>query len=1326
MKKSKRTGLFLAAVGSAAGVGAQGVSESDRPSPLGSPLGAPNAARLGVSASFDGWFPGALEPDPDVSYALGGTAQVSYAALPFVEALGRAGVYSMTLASNESMLYIGGSAGLGFVARLFERISVGVSGHAGLGKVTYDERSVGLYELGARLEASFRLSAAMTLGISAGYERLANPNTGPFLDAVSAGIRLKLSPEETSRDRVNLVFQKVQTQAIFPVFRSWYDSEPLGSVTIRNDEDGPIDNVRVSFFAPEYMGGPRLCTTVERLERGQSVTVPLYAVFDERVLTLTENGATSAEISAEYSFLGSKREAREGLALSLHHRNAMSWEDDRRAAAFVSPTDPAALWFSRYASSVVRDRMRSELPPNLQYALGIFESLKLYGLNYVIDPNSAYIEMSANEAVIDYLQYPSQTLMYRGGDCDDLSILYCSLLESSGIPTAFITIPGHIYMAFDLGLSEAEAREKFFDPGLLLFRDGRAWAPIEITMVKEGFVKAWRVGAKQWIDNSRVGSAAFFAMKDNWLKYKPSGLQDAAARFALPDEAKAMAAFDAGVDRFVSREMEPIVAEYEKKLAGKREPEVLNEYGMAMAKVGMLDPAWERFAEASKAGYAWAWNNLASIAYVRKDYELAYSYYEWTTTLLPGDPVAVLGMARCAYELDRYSESAILYEGLRAEAPALAVRYGYLASAYGGSGRAWSMADRLAGSVWSKPGLSFELPAEAAAPVTPAVAIAPPPPVAATIAPVEVPAPIASEVSSTVSSDVARGSAVIAAPEAEPEPLDIALLEPERGTAVVAAPEPAPEAAPEPAVMEALPELETEQAVVAAPEPAPESAQELTQEPAKDLAKEPALVEAPAPVAVPAPEAKPRPTSTVEALAAVKATVATPKSSAPVAPPSVIEKPPEDVEIASKAAEAADAATIVPPPVAIALPSATISTPTRTEPIERPAAIAAPNPTLDPVATPSPVTTPVAATEPITEAPSAEDAEREAIEAARAAARALAAASKSFATAAPTGPIAAVVEPTAELAQEAPVETVPEAVAPIAAVVSPELKPEVAPSIAKAEPQASAPIAPPPPPVAEERTRTPKPRFAPASSYTPTVDRGGAPALGKRLPEGADASGYVPAVPAVPAVPTVPATLASVPVAPPIDLTSSLTRVANGSWERTESKASMSDPKAMYAKLVVATPGLSGPAAYEFKARAAGSGWVGFGMHLHGRGDWRLSGYGGGDSILVWVTSDPKTYGDAAPRLQVYRSKGDVAMPMLASVKLPGSAFELRDYRIEYDPASGLLVVLVDGERSLEVAGLTNPAPSDFAALRALDLAEFSDVRITPLNASPKASEKTP
>ncbi len=1233
MRKSRQRGLVFIAIGAGAlsGAAAQGLPISGAAAPTVDPASPSTAARFGISSSVDGWFPKALDPSTAISYVIGGTAQASYAPLPFIEALARFGAYSIQLDSNTSLLYAGGSAGIGYIARLFERMSVEVTGFAGLGKVPdYNNQSFGLYELGARLETSFRLSAAMTLGISAGYEKLANPNTGSFLDAITAGLRLKLAPAEMSRDRANIAFQKVQTSSIFPVFRSWYDTSPLGTVTIRNNEDGPIDNVRVSFNAPEYMGGPRLCQVIPRIERGASMTVPLYAIFDERVLSLTENSATSAEIDVEYSFLGSRRSARQGLSLSLHHRNAMSWEDDRRAAAFVSPTDPGTLWFARYSTSIVRDRLRSELPPNLQYALGIFEALKLYGINYVIDPTSSYIEMSENAAVVDYLQYPSQTLMYRGGDCDDLSILFCSMLESTGIATAFITIPGHIFMAYDMGMSEAEAREKFFDPGLLIFRDGHAWAPVEITMVKDGFVKAWRVGAKEWIDNDRAGTASFYPMHEAWQRYKPSGLQDVAARFAMPDEATTMKAFDAGVDRFVSREMEPVIAQYEKKLATAKTPETLNEYGMALARVGLFDSAWERFAEAAKSGYAWSWNNLANIAFVRKDYQLAYSYYEWTTTLLPGDPVAVLGMARCAYELDRYSEAQILYSGLKIEAPTLAERFGYLESAYGGIGRAWSMADRLAGSIWSRPGLSFLPPAPA---TSPAIALAPPP--AAAPAPASTPAPAADIVAAPVTvqaAPVEPAAEIVTAP-APPEPEQ------------VAAPVPAETAPLEPTAAIVFAPAEAAPEQVAVPVPVP--AQAAPVEPAAEAVASPEPTAAT--VATPA-QAAPAPSATVLALATAKAQSSRaseleskPKPVATLAPPAVVEKPPEDVEIAAKVAES----TMVAPPPA----PARIQVPPAVT-IETPAPAAIPVPAVAPIPAPASETTPSAIEPP----PAIEPAP---------------------VTAPAAVEPAAVVQPPVE---EPAVTEAPAGIAPT---------PAVAPEPVAQEPAAA---------VAE-----PAPVAAPAAvELAPVVQP--------------------PAAPVEVAAPTAVAPMAI----STIDLSGPLVSVASGSWKRTTRTASMIDPKALYAKLVVATPGLAGPNSYEFKARSAGSDWAGFGLHLHGRGTWKLTGYGGGDSILVWITSDPKAYGDAAPRLQIYRSTGEVAMRLVASTRIDGSAFELRDYRVAYDPDAGTLAVFVDGKPVLRTPGLKNPAPIDYAVLRALDLAEFSDLSIIPVSPGGPTAETTP
>jgi len=491
---------------------------------------------------------------------------------------------------------------------------------------------------------------------------------------------------------------------------------------------------------------------------------------------------------------------------------------------------------------------------------------------------------------------------------------------------------------------------------------------------------------------------------------------------------------------------------------------------------------------------------------------------------------------------------------------------------------------------------------------------------------------------------------------------------------------------------------------------------------------EPVVEQTPEPVK----EAKPQGSASIQAVAVAKALAreakpvettarpstspaAAPAPSAAIAPPAVVDKPPEDREISAKAAEAA----VVAPPAVVERPpedreiaakaaEATIVTPpTETAPALEPIAAAPAPVVIAPPAETARVQEPVAvAPKPVVVAPPTETARAQ---------EPVAAAPKPIVVAPPaetapaidwrqpaTTPAATAAEEASGLAQEGgPTHYPTPSQRPVV-----DLDHEAPLAVGPAEPTTAQ---------AKSGAEPSRPAYAPAARFAPTVETHAAPAFGKRLPGDADASGYE----------RLPVS-AEPPRARTIDLRAPGIRVGSGTWVRGESRAAMTDPKAYYAKLVVPTPGLSGATAYEFKARATGSGWVGFGLHVHGRGAWRLTGYGGGDSLLVWVTSDPKAYGDAAPRLQVYRSRGEVAMDLLAEARLAGSAFEDAAYRVEYDPAAGSVRVYMNGSLALTASGIANPAPFEYAALRALDTAEFSDLTIQDASTGAAPTEKTP
>ena len=255
--------------------------------------------------------------------------------------------------------------------------------------------------------------------------------------------------------------------------------------------------------------------------------------------------------------MGLKRTQTIALEVPVYGRNNMSWDDDRRAAVFVSSKDPAAMQFAKYTASIVRDNLRIDVPVNIQYALGIFQTLNEFGINYVVDPSSAF-EDNVGTSSIDFLQFPYQTLMYRGGDCDDLSILVCSLFEAVGIRTAFITVPGHIFMAFDAGITPELAKSTFRNISEYIIVDDEVWVPLEITLSDEGFYRACRYGAREWNNANANGTAALYKMSDSWKIYQPISVPGASVYFNMPDSKDIQLAFNTEIDQWSRGELKTL------------------------------------------------------------------------------------------------------------------------------------------------------------------------------------------------------------------------------------------------------------------------------------------------------------------------------------------------------------------------------------------------------------------------------------------------------------------------------------------------------------------------------------------------------------------------------------------------------------------------------------------------------------------------------------------------------------------------------------------------------------------------------------------------
>lgn len=430
------------------------------------------------------------------------------------------------------------------------------------------------------------------------------------------------------------------------------------------------------------MDAPKDCFLVERLDPGSSVQVPLFALFNDSILGITEATKVSGQVIVE---CGGIEESRSTTVL-VNDRSALTWSDDRMAAAFVSSKDPWVLDLTGNIMASVMSERNPELAGNFQTAMAIHEGLKAYGISYMLSPNRPFAQDVVDTAAVDSLKFPRQTLGFRAGDCADLSVLYASCFEAAGIETAFVTVPAHIFMAADLGLTPSQAAARGMNLNDFIVRGDKVWIPIETTMRRAGFGDAWRKASAQWRDASEADLAAVYPIHEAWALYSPVGLPADGSTIVLPPSADVIRSFKTELTAAVNAELAARLALLGPAPArGPSFARGTNARGVLYAKYGLYQEALRLFGESAQAGSVSALVNLGNISMLQSDAEAAYGYYRQAAKELPRNARLQANLAKAAASLGKSDESAAALDELRKLDPELADQYTRIAAAAAGS-----------------------------------------------------------------------------------------------------------------------------------------------------------------------------------------------------------------------------------------------------------------------------------------------------------------------------------------------------------------------------------------------------------------------------------------------------------------------------------------------------------------------------------------------------------------------------------------------------------------------------------------------------------------
>ena len=522
------------------------------------------------------------------------------------------------------------------LSRLFTRIDATL----GLYKPSLDRQigPAGLYwRVGG--EAGFRFTPSFLIAANAGWRQYEDSRAGytPSSSGLSAGVTAQITIEvgagSASSGAEGVL---VQSDPVYPAFLQLYQTNSIGNVIVHNKENAEIRNVRLSFRAAPYTSSEFFCGQAALIPRGREVELPLLADFSPAILRFTDNSRILGELVIRYNFLGQEREAVSAVTLAAYNRNTVSSDDIAALAAFVSPTSPETLEFSKYVVGLARARQRTGHNQNMQFAIWLFEGLRSSGIRIG--------ETHNNEKEV---QFPAETLAFGRGSSCDLALLFAATLESVGISSAFIKVGTDYIVAVDLSIGEAAAETLFSSSDRILSIDGEIWLPVAMSSFNDDFMASWTravVTLTQAFD--RGESVDFITTKEAWAAYPPAPLPALGERVTRSNSETIVAEADRALDQYINQEIMPLVWKVEAQIAETPTAALYNRLGILLARSARIDEAKINYERAADMGSIPAMTNRGGLALTERDYDAAEYWFNRALALDSGNSTALRGLER--------------------------------------------------------------------------------------------------------------------------------------------------------------------------------------------------------------------------------------------------------------------------------------------------------------------------------------------------------------------------------------------------------------------------------------------------------------------------------------------------------------------------------------------------------------------------------------------------------------------------------------------------------------------------------------------------------
>lgn len=531
----------------------------------------------------------------------------------------------------------------------FSRLSTSVGLGAGVVNIASGSDSLASVWYKVYGDIGFRITPEWTVGFNASVYDFQNETWfgKPSCAGVTAGVSVQFR-FDTVKNAGQIEGYVKQEESVFPLFYTVYQNVPVGTITLVNNETAEIRDVVVKFRAQNYSASELECGRIKSLKKHKSVELDLYADFNDNILQFSEQGKIPGELVIEYNLLGKPRETVVSVIIPVYNRNQVRWTDNEVIASYISAKNQEVLEFSKYVVGIARNNLRTGLNRNMQFAMYLFEGLRLGGISCIEDAETPYRLYHTDPSLLDYIQYPFQTMLYKNGDVDDLGILFMALLESVGIQASYIPMEDDFIVCFNTEINASKA-DSFFDgyDRFIVIGD-EVWIPMTMSTLKEGFINSWYKAIMD-LTQADLNEEPYelVSLEEARYSYPAAGFSSGQNIDIKPDQKALVNASELDLSRYITTEFGPRIASVQAQMKKNgASTELSNKLGLLYVRAGMYSNAIPVFEYSAKSGSTAAMNNLGNIMSLQKKYQEALSWYRKVLEIDPKNKTATKGENR--------------------------------------------------------------------------------------------------------------------------------------------------------------------------------------------------------------------------------------------------------------------------------------------------------------------------------------------------------------------------------------------------------------------------------------------------------------------------------------------------------------------------------------------------------------------------------------------------------------------------------------------------------------------------------------------------------